>query len=60
MSDFQIYNLRIFGVEVCGKQGTIGKDMTTSRHWLYSPFHIFNTVIHLFPIKLVLFYCMTP
>jgi hypothetical protein len=54
-----IFYLKILGAEVFGKQGIVGRDLKTSRQWLYSPFHIFNIVIYFFPIKFVLFYCMT-
>jgi hypothetical protein len=31
---YQIYALRILGVEVCGERRTVGRDLTTSRPWL--------------------------
>jgi hypothetical protein len=44
VSDFQIYSLRICGAEVCGKQGTIGRNLTTSRHLVVSLFHILQYI----------------
>jgi hypothetical protein len=40
VSSYQIHGLESLEEELCGKQGTIGRNLTTSRHLVVSFFHI--------------------